>query len=286
MVIDEFWKETLYSCYGQYFNVDKVLYRKKSSLQELIIFKNRFFGNIMALDGIVQTTEKDEFIYHEMMSHVPMLSHGKARHVLILGGGDGGILREIVQYPNIKTITMVEIDTHVINICQRYLPHHNKGSYDDPRVNLIINDGTVFLKETKKSFDVIISDCTDPIGPGKSLFTSEFYKNSKRCLNPGGIIVAQNGVHFLQESEVISSYLKLRQYFNIVKFYQAAIPTYYGGSMVFCWATDKEDGYYFDLNYIKKNYSATGLKCRYYNPNLHLASFSLPQHLKNLFLEK
>ena len=153
---------------------------------DLIIFENAAFGRVMAPDGVVQTTERDEFIYHEMMTHVPLLAHGHAKHVLIIGGGDGAMLREVSRHRSIETITMVEIDAGVVSFCRQYLPNHNAGSYDDPRFNLVIDDGVNFVNQTTQTFDVIISDCTDPIGPGASLFTSSFYEGCKRCLNPGG----------------------------------------------------------------------------------------------------
>ena len=201
------WHETLHDQFGQYFAVDNVLYHEKTDHQDLIIFENAAFGRVMALDGVVQTTERDEFIYHEMMTHVPLLAHGHAKHVLIIGGGDGAMLREVSRHRSIETITMVEIDAGVVSFCRQYLPNHNAGSYDDPRFNLVIDDGVNFVNQTTQTFDVIISDCTDPIGPGASLFTSSFYEGCKRCLNPGGIFVAQNGVCFLQHLYLILCYL-------------------------------------------------------------------------------
>ena len=130
------WHETLHDQFGQYFAVDNVLYHEKTDHQDLIIFENAAFGRVMALDGVVQTTERDEFIYHEMMTHVPLLAHGHAKHVLIIGGGDGAMLREVSRHRSIETITMVEIDAGVVSFCRQYLPNHNAGSYDDPRFNL------------------------------------------------------------------------------------------------------------------------------------------------------
>ncbi len=240
MTENPMWHETLHDQFGQYFAVDKVLYREKTDHQDLIIFENSAFGRVMALDGVVQTTERDEFIYHEMMTHVPLLAHGHAKRVLIIGGGDGAMLREVTRHQSVESITMVEIDAGVVAFCREHLPNHNAGSYDDPRFTLVIDDGVNFVNQTTQQFDVIISDCTDPIGPGESLFTSAFYEGCKRCLNPGGIFVAQNGVCFLQQDEAIDSHKKLSHYFGDVSFYQAAIPTYYGGIMTFAWATDND----------------------------------------------
>ena len=225
MADNPLWHETLHDHFGQYFSVDNVLYHEKTDHQDLIIFDNRAFGRVMALDGVVQTTERDEFIYHEMMTHVPLLAHGNAKHVLIIGGGDGAMLREVSRHRSIETITMVEIDAGVVSFCRQYLPNHSAGAYDDPRFTLVIDDGVNFVNQTTQTFDVIISDCTDPIGPGESLFTSAFYEGCKRCLNPGGVFVAQNGVCFLQQDEAVGSHRKLSHYFRDVSFYQAAIPT-------------------------------------------------------------
>lgn len=164
---DNIYLETLYTGYGQSFTVDKLLFEDKTKHQHLIIFENRIFGRMLALDGVIQTTEKDEFIYHEMLTHVPILAHGEAKRVLIIGGGDGGMLREVLKHQNVEHVTMVEIDLAVVDMCKQWLPNHSAGAYDDPRVNLVIDDGVKFVNNTREapdnSFDVIISDCTDPI---------------------------------------------------------------------------------------------------------------------------
>jgi len=281
MAPNEMWYETLHAGFGQYFSVDKELYREKTEHQDLIIFENAALGRVMALDGVVQTTERDEFIYHEMMTHVPLLAHGAAKKVLIIGGGDGAMLREVSRHKNIEQITMVEIDAGVVNFCKQYLPNHSAGAYEDPRFKLVIDDGVNFVNQCTDTFDVIISDCTDPIGPGESLFTSEFYAGCHRCLNENGIFVAQNGVCFLQQDEAINSHRKLGHYFSDVSFYQAAIPTYYGGIMTFAWASDNPTLRQLDSATLQARLDAAGLTCRYYNAAIHIGSFALPQYLLN-----
>lgn len=285
MAEKEMWYETLHAGFGQYFSVDNVLYREKTEHQDLVIFENAALGRVMALDGVVQTTERDEFIYHEMMTHVPLLAHGAAKRVLIIGGGDGAMLREVSRHKGIEQITMVEIDAGVVNFCKQYLPNHSAGAYDDPRFNLVIDDGVNFVATCSDKFDVIISDCTDPIGPGESLFTSAFYAGCKRCLNENGIFVAQNGVCFLQQEEAINSHRKLSHYFGDVSFYQAAIPTYYGGIMTFAWASDNPTLRQLDAATLQARFDAAGLTCRYYNPAIHTGSFALPQYLLNALAE-
>ncbi|CFQ90200.1 spermidine synthase [Yersinia frederiksenii] len=275
----ELWYETLHANFGQYFSVENILYREKTEHQDLVIFENPVLGRVMALDGVVQTTERDEFIYHEMMTHVPLLAHGQAKKVLIIGGGDGAMLREVSRHKNIDQITMVEIDAGVVEFCRQYLPNHSAGAYDDPRFKLVIDDGVNFVNQTTEKFDVIISDCTDPIGPGESLFTSAFYEGCARSLNEGGIFVAQNGVCFLQQNEAVDSHNKLSHYFKDVSFYQAAIPTYYGGIMTFAWATQNPQLRQLDITTLQQRFAEAGLTCRYYNPAIHVGSFALPQYL-------
>ena len=273
------WNETLHAGFGQYFTVDRELYRERTEHQDLIIFENEAMGRIMALDGVVQTTERDEFIYHEMLTHVPLLAHGHAKKVLIIGGGDGGMLREVCRHSGVEHITMVEIDASVVSFCKEYLPRHSNGAYDDPRFSLVIDDGVNFVNQTDETFDVIISDCTDPIGPGESLFTSAFYEGCERCLNEGGIFVAQNGVCFLQQDEAVTSRVRLGHYFSDVTFYQAAVPTYYGGIMTFAWASHDASLRRVDTATLQARFDATRLNCRYYTPAIHAGSFALPQYL-------
>ncbi|OTA21943.1 spermidine synthase [Xenorhabdus beddingii] len=277
----EIWYETLHPNFGQYFAVENVLYHDKTEHQDLIIFENAELGRIMALDGVVQTTERDEFIYHEVMAHVPLFAHGQAKKVLIIGGGDGGMLREVCRHHYLDSITMVEIDAGVVEFCGQYLPNHNAGAYADPRFKLVIDDGVNFVKTTSEKFDVIISDCTDPAGPGESLFTSEFYEGCARCLSEGGIFVAQNGVCFLQQDEAVNSHKKLGHYFADSSFYQAAVPTYYGGIMTFAWASQNSVLRQVPLATLQQRFEKAAIVCRYYTPAIHAGSFALPQYLLN-----
>ncbi len=273
------YSETLYDSYGQEFAVDKVYFENKTDHQHLIIFENAKFGRVMALDGIIQTTEADEFIYHEMLTHVPLMAHGKVKRVLIIGGGDGGMLREVCKHHSVEHITQVEIDAQVVDMCKQYLPNHSAGAYDDPRVNIVIDDGINFVRECKDHFDVIISDSTDPIGPGDVLFTSDFYQHCKKCLSEGGILVTQNGVAYMQLDEVVTTAKRLQPYFSDYSFYSAAIPTYIGGIMTFAWATDNPDLRTLPVEKIAQRFEAAKINTRYYNPAIHVASFALPQYI-------
>ncbi|MFM2480648.1 polyamine aminopropyltransferase [Celerinatantimonas sp. YJH-8] len=271
--------ETLHPGYGQYFQIDTILFEQKTDQWHLIIFENETFGRVMALDGIIQTTERDEFIYHEMLTHVPLFTHGHAKNVLIIGGGDGGMLREVTKHHQLESITMVEIDQAVVDMCKTYLPDHSAGAYDDPRVQLVIDDGARFVATTDQKFDVIISDCTDPVGPGEVLFSSDFYAGCQRCLNPGGIMVAQNGVAFMQPNEVQTTHQRLGHYFQDCTFYSAAIPTYVGGIMTFAWASQDPHIKEIEFSRLAERFARADLTTRYYTPAIHQASFALPQYL-------
>ncbi|WP_040726471.1 polyamine aminopropyltransferase [Thiomicrorhabdus sp. Kp2] len=271
--------ETLYPTWGQQFVMDEVLFEVDTGHQHLVIFNNGQWGTVMALDGVIQTTEKDEFVYHEMMVHVPMLAHGTAKKVLIIGGGDGGILREVLKHQNVESVTQVEIDQQVIDMCVQYLPNHSAGAYNNPKANIVIADGVDFVNECTEKFDVIISDSTDPMGPGEVLFTSRFYQGIKNCLNEDGVFVAQNGVSFMQTEEVTTTFNRLSPLFAEASFYSGAVPTYVGGIMTFAWATDNLALKNVSLETIEARYKAANLSTRFYTPAVHKGSFALPQYV-------
>lgn len=271
--------ETLFDAYGQEFKVDKLYFENRTDHQHLVIFENAVFGRVMALDGIIQTTEADEFIYHEMMTHVPLFAHGKAKDVLIVGGGDGAMLREVCKHPEVERVTQVEIDEKVIEMCREYLPQHSNGAFEDPRATIVIDDGMHYVNSVNKEFDVIISDSTDPIGPGEVLFSQDFYQACKQALKPGGILVTQNGVAFLQPDEVESTAKRLFPLFTDSHYYGASVPTYVGGIMTFAWASDESTYRDISLQSLRERFNASGITTRYYNPEIHLASFALPQYI-------
>jgi len=280
------YSETLYDSYGQSFLVDKLYFENKTEHQHLVIFENAMFGRVMALDGVIQTTQADEFIYHEMLTHVPLFSHGAAKRVLIIGGGDGGILREVCKHKSVEHVIQVEIDAKVVEMCKKYLPTHSAGAYDDPRATVVIADGSAFVRESKESFDVIISDSTDPIGPAEVLFTGDFYSHCKKRLNPGGILVTQNGVAFMQRDEVVNTFKRLSAVFDYNTFYSAAVPTYIGGIMTFAWASDNSNAHKIPITILEERYKSAGISTQYYNPAIHQASFVLPQYLLNSIGER
>ena len=196
-------QEKLYEHHSQVFTVDAVLYRGQTKFQEALVFENVLFGRVLVLDGIVQLTERDNHIYHEMIAHVPLLAHGTAKRVLIIGGGDGGTLKEVLKH-RVENVVMVELDQEVIELSKRYFPQVSDGAFDDRRVNLVIGDGAEYVTQVDAQFDVVIIDSTDPVGPGEQLFTRAFYERCRTLLPPNGMIALQAGAAGLPVRSTLS----------------------------------------------------------------------------------
>lgn len=277
--------EQLYPSWRQTFTQDRILFENRTDHQHLVIFEADGFGAVMALDGIVQVTTRDEFMYHEMLTHVPLLAFGAPKRVLIVGGGDGGILREVLKHP-VDEAVMVEIDQAVIDMCREYLPSISAGAFDDPRARVVIGDGRAFMAEGADTFDVIIVDSTDPIGPGEVLFEGGFYADCKRRLNPGGILVTQNGVPFMQAPEITTTWRRLSAHFGDVTFYVVPVPTYVGGFMTLAWGCDEPAKRALPLHEIEARMAAAVLagKTRYHTAAIQQGCFALPQYIQDLLV--
>jgi spermidine synthase len=273
--------ETLYPEWTQHFRMDTVIDVTATGLQDLVIFENARFGRVLALDGIIQCTQADEYVYHEMLAHVPLIAHGKAKNVLIIGGGDGGMLREVSRHREVERIVLVEIDNSVIEMSKEYLPMLSQGAFEDPRLELVIADGAEYVKNTADRFDVIICDSPDPIGPAEVLFTEEFYGDCKRALNEQGIFVNQNGVPFTQDFEARETYLRRKPHFKDTGFFVAPVPTYVGGFMAFGWATDHRNYRQLSVDEIHERLKNVKGELKYYNAEMHRAAFALPNFIKN-----
>ena len=274
--------ETLHADLRQRLKVERVLYDSETPHQRIVLFENALFGRVLMLDGVVQTTEGDEFIYHEMLAHLPILAHGAVRKVLIIGGGDGGMLEEVLKHRGVERVTMVEIDPDVIAFSKKYLSSICGQAFDDPRTDLVIADGVDFVASCEARYDLIITDSTDPIGPGEVLFTERYYKACKACLAPGGILVTQNGVPFLQGEELTGTLRLLRPLFADATCYLATVPTYAGGPMAFGWASDNTDLRQTPLDVLRARYRASGIETRYYTPEVHQGAFALPGYVAKL----
>lgn len=273
--------ETLHGKYGQGFEIRATLYHQKTDFQELAIYDTESLGRVLVLDGAVQTTERDEFYYHEMVTHPAILAHGEVKRVLIIGGGDGGALREALKHPGIEQVTQVEIDPSVTELCRRHLPMLSDGAFDDPRARLVFTDGVKFVAETAERFDVMIVDSTDPVGPSVQLFEDPFYRDCRRVLGERGILVRQAGVPFFQRAEFVTTHRKLKAVFKDAAFLRVAVPTYCAGDMALAWASDDAANRTRDVDVLDARYRQSGIKTRYYNPWVHRAAFSLPNYLQD-----
>ena len=262
------------------YRVDKVLHEVHTKHQHLVLFEQPFFGKMLMLDGATQISRRDEFIYQEMMSHVPLLAHGNAREVLIVGGGDCGIAEEALKHKSLKHLTQVEIDPAVVEFAKEHFPEFARPVFADKRFESVIGDGMKYVLNTDRRFDVIIIDSTDPQGPGKVLFSRKFYAACKRCMTKGGVMVTQNGVPFLQPRELISSISKLRRLFADAACYVAAIPTYAGGHMAMGWATDDKRLRNIPAKTLAARYRrAGGFSTKYWTPQVQAAAFALPRFI-------
>jgi spermidine synthase len=259
---------------------DRVLYEKETAHQHLVLFENRFFGKILMLDGATQITSRDEYVYQEMMSHVPLFAHGRARDVLIIGGGDCGIAEEVLKHRSVRRLTQVEIDASVVEFAREHFPEFTRPVFADRRFECVIDDGMKYVAETPRRFDVIIVDSTDPQGPGAVLFTGAFYAACKRCLKRGGVLVTQNGVPFFQADELSASIGHFRRLFADAACYTAAVPTYVGGLMAMGFATDDRRLRRAAARTIAARYRRAGsFATRYWAPDLHVGAFALPRFI-------
>ena len=281
--IDGWRLETLHDDVAQAFKVKKVLHEQKTGKHHLAIVNTERFGKMLLLDGAVQTTEADEFVYHEMLAHVPLFAHGAAKRVLIIGGGAGGLLREVVKHKEVEKITLVETDRKVIDAAKEHLPKISDGAFDDERVEIAIEDGARYVSRFKrKTFDVIIVDSADPNGPAEALFTKEFYENCKERLGKGGILVTQSGVPFLQGAQLKDSMSHFKKLFDDHSAFVAAVPTYYGGAMAFGWGSDSARRRQVSEKVLEDRFAESKIKTKYYTPAVHKAAFALPAYVAKL----
>jgi spermidine synthase len=257
--------------------VQRVLLRQHTGLQEVLVFENPTLGRVLVLDGIVQASERDEFIYHEMMTHVPIIAHGAAREVLIIGGGDGGALEEVLKHPAIARATLVELDPSVVEIARSHLARINQGAFDDPRAELVFGDGVAFVAGSDRQFDVIILDTTDPMGPGELLFTEAFYADCRARLRQGGILVGQAGNPFAEPDRIRACRDRLGRVFRDASFILGSVPAYLGGPFVFAWGCDDPAKRRLSAAELCLRPCPAGLRC--YSAAVHAAAFVHPPWL-------
>ncbi len=277
--------ETLYPDWGQRFRIVRELARVQSAYQDIRLIETASHGRVLVLDGAVQITEADEFIYQEMLAHVPLLAHGAARRVLIIGAGDGGVLRRVLQHGTVEQAVMVEIDGEVMRLCREHLPGIGGDAWTDPRAQVLVGDGIAHVAEAPLgSYDAIIVDSTDPVGVGEALFTGAFYADCARVLSPAGLVVNQCGVPFMQPEELRDTSLRRARIFPHVSAYVAAVPTYVGGLMTLGIAAKVPGLDRVPAEVIRSRAAAAGIlgQTRYWTPDIHAGAFNLPPYIAEL----
>lgn len=263
------------------YEAGRVLHHTRTGSQETLFMDNPQFGRMLMLDGVVQVTAADEFIYHEMMSHVPLLAHGSAEHVLIVGGGDCGLAEEVLKHRSVKRLIQVEIDPQIVSLSREHLGSMNAPVFQDPRFILETGDGAEYVATTEHRFDVILIDSTDPGAASLPLFTETFYRYARGCLKPRGLLVAQLGVPFLHPMQFSASMKRLAATFPEVSCYLVPVPTYFGGPIALGWASNVLAPGEPGVEQLTERYAAAQLTTRYYTPEVHRAAFALPRYLQD-----
>ena len=260
--------------------VNRQVYCGQSDFQRIDVFDTKEFGRLLTLDGYIMLTEKDEFIYHEMITHVPMAVHPAVRRVLVIGGGDGGVVRELTRYEQLEQVDLVEIDELVVKVCRQYLPQ-TACRLDDPRVHIHYEDGLKFIRSCENEYDLIIVDSTDPFGPGEDLFTKEFYGSCFKALREDGIMVNQHESPFYEADAAAMqrAHRRIVESFPVSYVYQAHIPTYPSGHWLFGFASKK---YHPVKGFNAAHWNMLGIPTRYYNTKLHVGAFALPTYVEEL----
>ncbi len=285
MALDAWVNESLYPAWGQRFRVKRWLASAQSAFQDIAIFESETHGRVLMLDGVVQITEADEFVYQEMLVHVPLIAHGKPERVLIIGAGDGGVLRHVLAHRTVRRAVMVEIDAEVIRLARQFLPAIGGAAWEDPRAEVIVGDGIAYAAAAPDAeFDVVIVDSTDPIGVGETLFTEAFYAHAARILSPSGIVVNQCGVPFMQADELAETSRRRRTAFAHVGAYLAAVPTYVGGFMTLGWAAKESTLAALSPARARDRAKEAGIlgATRYWTPEIHASAFHLPPYIAEL----
>jgi spermidine synthase len=255
--------------------ITQTLHTEQTQYQDMAVIDTIQFGKMLVLDGMVMTTEADEFVYHEMISHVALNTHPNPKKVLVVGGGDGGVIREILKHPTVQEAVLAEIDNRVVEVSQEYLPSI-AGALTNPRVTLAIGDGVAHVRQSKNQYDVIIIDSTEPIGPAVGLFSREFYQDVYQALTTDGIMVAQSESPFVNQDVIKMIHTNLQGVFPIKRLYTASIPTYPSGLWSFTLASKQHDPLQADPQ------KFIAMETKYYTPELHFGAFKLPRFVEKI----
>ncbi|KAI8899044.1 Spermidine/spermine synthase [Globomyces pollinis-pini] len=281
--VNEGWfKETTALWPGQAMclEVKEILHHEKSLFQDVLVFQSANHGNVLVLDGVIQCTERDEFAYQEMIAHIPLNAHPNPKKVLVVGGGDGGVLREVVKHDCVEEVTLVEIDEVVVKVAKKFLPAMAAG-FQHPKVKVVIGDGFEYLKNNVNTYDVIITDSSDPVGPAEALFSDSFYDLMRRALLPGGLICTQGECQWLHLNLIKGVLDASRKIYPVVEYAWASVPTYPSGQIGFILCCNEEGR---NLKTPTRQFSKEfeRAKLKYYNSEVHSAAFVLPQFARNV----
>ncbi|MBU2532946.1 MAG: polyamine aminopropyltransferase [Alphaproteobacteria bacterium] len=274
--------ETFYADWRPSMRVDNILHEVETEHQHLVIFENKTWGTVLILDGIFQLTTRDEFIYHEMMAHVPLMAMERPKNVLIIGGGDGGILREVLKHPSLRQATLVEIDQAVIDTSVKYFPKVGAKAFKDPRANIVIADGLKFVAECEQRFDAVIVDSSEPVGPSAVLHTRKFFADCQKLLTEDGVFITQNGVPFQHPQHLAKTTQALAGLYQNVSPYICTQPCYFGGEFALNWASDSNAHLQVDEATLARRARSRKIETRYWTPALHKGAFALPKFMQDV----
>ncbi len=280
---DRWIEETFHADWKTAMRADEVLHEVKTEHQDLAIFKNKTWGTVLILDGVFQLSTADEFVYHEMMAHVPLFALDAPKNVLVIGGGDGGVLREVLKHPSVETATLCEIDRAVIDLSLKHFPEISNGAFDHAKANLVIADGYKFVEDAQAKFDAIIVDSSEPIGPSAILHTREFFAACQSALKPGGVLVAQNGLPFFFHDHLGGTTRVFAALFENVAPYLAHQPCYFGGPIAINFATDNADAANVTPEELARRQTDRGITdLKYWTPAMHMGAFALPAYAEDV----
>ena len=262
--------------------IERVLFEAQTKHQHILLIENPTYGRVLLFDGIAQLTEKDEFIYHEMLVHVPVLAHGDVRKVLVIGGGDGAAIEELFKHESVEHVDLVEIDETVVTLSKEHLRSICGDAFEDPRLALTIADGVEYVAACKDRYDLILVDSKDPSGETNILYSEPFYRNCAKCLAEGGVLITQHALPFFDRDWLGKPMARLRKIFADIGCYQVAVPSFYGGFMAFGWASDDPALRRVPLDRLEARFRKAAPETRYYTPAIHRAAFALPPYVRNM----
>lgn len=275
-------EETFHADWRPRIRADKVLHEVKTEHQHLVIFENRFWGKVLILDGVFQLTTRDEFIYHEVMAHIPLMALERPRKVLIVGGGDGGVLREVLKHPSVQEATLVEIDQEVIDTSIKFYPEIGKKAFKAKRANVVISDGLKFVAETTEKYDAIIVDSSEPMGPSAVLHSKPFFADCKKALKEGGIFVTQTSLPFHTPAHLASTTKALSSIYKSVAPFVCTQPCYFGGEFCISWASDNAEHLEVPTATLARRAARRDIKTNYWTPGYHTGAFALPAYIQKI----